>query len=101
MGLREWFFPEQAQAVHMKRLADAMTRQMRRSGPSKKILQMIEQDIDFLSLLVAVLIVALERKGVISREDITSLFAKMDAMDGKMDGKLDIRVLRKLLAEGE
>jgi len=99
MGLQEWFFPEQSQARHMKRLADAMTRQaMRRSGPSKKVLQMIEQDMDFLALLVAILIIALERKGLVSRDEITALFAEIDAMDGKMDGKLDLRVLRKLLA---
>jgi len=65
------------------------------------VLDAIEFDIDTLALLVAILIALLKEKGVLKKGEIKALLSKADKLDGKEDGRLDIRVLRRLLGISE
>jgi len=75
--------------------------QLQREEALKNVLSAIEFDIDTLALLLAILIALLKEKGIIRKGDIKALLLKVDKLDGAEDGRLDIRVLRKLLGLSE
>ena len=50
-----------------------------------------------LGLVMLALIKSLVKKGIISTADIKEAFGELDALDGEMDGKIDLSFLRSSL----
>ena len=103
MSLFDFFFPEQAAASHLRRMADRQARndrinQMQRIGPPSNLEQRIEElerDVGILSLVMASVMEVANENGSISREEIKDQIDALDVLDGFKDGKLDARFLRK------
>ena len=101
MSLFDWFFPEQAQASHLRRLTEqnsAQRRQNRRDNAAvrgmEKRIEDLEQDLGFVSLVLASVMAKLDEKGTLSRADVKSAMKDIDEIDGVADGRLDINVLK-------
>ena len=108
MSLFDFFFPEQAQASHLRRLADQQHRSQRFNDLSDRQNQEqqfriaeledrvldLERDLGFVSLLLGSLLHTAHEKGVVTRADVCSALEKLDAHDGFKDGQLDIDSLR-------
>lgn len=101
MSLFEFFFPEQAQAAQLRRLADQQrsSRLADRTTRSdvaqlEKRIADLEQDLGFTALLLGGLLDELDRKETVSRSDLAAAMQKLDSIDGVADGRLDIRILR-------
>lgn len=102
MSLFDFFFPEQAQAAHLRRIADQNTarrRQRKRAplpNPLEERIATLEEDVGYLALMLGALLEKADEKGVLSREEIKTTLKELDEVDGVADGKLDIAVLRGL-----
>ena len=108
MSLFDFFFPEQAQASHLRRLAEQQHRSQRhdsRSGrrdqeQTLRISELedrvldLERDLGFVTLLLGSLLHAANNKGVVTRDEVCSVLEELDAHDGFEDGRLDIESLR-------
>ena len=66
----------------------------RRIAMSNRI-DAIEDDVGYLSLVLASLIETVEEKGVITRDELRAVVARFDQIDGVEDGKLDVNYLRE------
>jgi|SRR5687768_9754375 hypothetical protein len=107
MGFFEFFFPEQAQASHLKRLVElqgasaydehAVRNRLRqtweeRQNPkprediSSKVAA-LEQEIGAANLVIEALLEELEARGGVSREALKKRMHEIDARDGKVDGR--------------
>ena len=105
MSLYDFFFPEQAQASHLRKLAEGSrssrrrARQERRTiGELEKRIDDLEQDLGFVSLLLASMMAKLDESGTLSRADLKAAMQELDSVDGVSDGRLDISVLRGMQA---
>jgi len=108
MSLFDFFFPEQAQAGHLRRLADQQHRSQRHAARSSRIDQQqslrivdledrvleLERDLGFVTLLLGSLLHSANNKGVVTRDEVCSVLQELDAHDGFEDGQLDIDILR-------
>lgn len=112
MSLFDFFFPEQAQASHLRRLAeqqDWSRRQARRNDARAEReseardsrvtelegrVQELERDLGFVALLLGSLLHTANKKGVVTRHEVASALESLDAGDGARDGMLDIEALR-------
>ncbi len=97
MDYFDFFFPEQAQAAHLRRLASRPTAVVRSStddGQAAEI-QSLREDVNFLTLVIA----ALLRRSTetMSMADVQDLLTEIDGLDGVADGGLDTGVLRGIL----
>ena len=96
MGLYEIFFPEQAQAEHLRNIASAMQRQQR-AGKRTSAPPELEEDVGALSLVLLGLVGTLVEKGVITREELLEHFRRVDTLDGAADGQVSLDALRAAL----
>ena len=98
MSLFDFFFPEQAQASHLRRLADNQRfkarRQDRKLTAVDRRIEALEDDLGFVTLVLAGLMETLDEKGAVTREDVRATLAKLDEIDGVKDGKLDVNFLK-------
>ncbi len=97
MSLYDFFFPEQAQATHLRRLADSQGRRSRAQPKSSALgrrVDELEDDIGYLALVLGALLQQVDDKGVVTREDVRATLAELDELDGVKDGKLDVAILR-------
>lgn len=99
MSLFDFFFPEQAQAMHLRTLAEQSAFRPRHEtrprlddspvalkGQSKR-LDLAEDDLGTLALVCESLIRLGERKGLFTRQELLQVMAEVDAEDGRKDGK--------------
>ena len=98
MDLFDFFFPEQAQADHLRSISRTLGQKRSlgerlASGQHKRLAEN-EEDMGFLALILFSLLHKLIDKGVITREELFDHLKDVDGMDGIEDGKLDIGVLR-------
>lgn len=99
MDLFDFFFPEQAQATHLRAIArkGSLTFQrIVRSDESSEI-EALQEDVNFLTLVIAALLRRFAETETASLADVQDLLDEIDALDGVADGGLDPRVLRGLL----
>ncbi len=103
MSFYDFFFPEQAQATHLRSIASRSRRERRResSGASatrslEKRVEELEGNLGFVSLLLGSLLAQLDEQGHISRAELREMIREIDGDDGEQDGRLDIGVLRGL-----
>jgi hypothetical protein len=98
MSLFDFFFPEQAQATHLRSLAKGQRyknrRAARRTGALNDRLESLENDVGYLALVLGALLQQVDEKGVLSRDDVRATVAELDEIDGVKDGKLDVDILR-------
>ncbi len=103
MSLFDFFFPEQAQAMHLREIAeqgamnqarttrpwlDPAQRAMKEHGQR---LEYAEEDIATVALVCESLIRLGERKGLFTREELFAVMKEVDAEDGRKDGKFAAR----------
>lgn len=100
MDLFDFFFPDQAQATHLRkiaasqRLASASSRTAARQTDE---IAALRSDVQFLTLVVTAILKRLAENQTMSLADVQDLLGEVDALDGATDGGLDPGVLRGLL----
>ena len=98
MSFFDFFFPEQAQAAHLRNLVNAQRskgrRESRAAGAANRRLDELEENLGFVSLVLAALLQTVDEKGVLTREEVRAALEELDEMDGVRDGRLDIAFLR-------
>ena len=108
MEFFDFFFPEQAQAQHLRTLTRKQKyreqAQKRRAAAYKEAkadtqqledrVKELEGDLGFVSLVLASILQTADEKGVLSRDDVRATVLGLDEVDGVRDGKLDIQILR-------
>ena len=100
MSLFDWFFPQQAQASHLRSLAQAHRGSARRrsvgGGKTQDRLKSLEEDLGYVTLVLGSILHKLDEKGLVKREDLRASMSELDSIDGAKDGKLDINILKGL-----
>ena len=99
MSLFDFFFPEQAQASHLRqlsesnslantqaRLARARTREV--TEASAKRVEALEGEVAELTIIVEALLEKLSEDGSVTRADLARKVAEIDSRDGVIDGKI-------------
>ena len=94
MSLMDWMFPEQAGAMHLRKISESMGRQGRRVSSATR---RVNDDVGFLALALLSLIGTLIEKGVISETDVLDHLKRLDTLDGAADGKISPDMLRGAL----
>ena len=98
MGHFEFMFPEQAQAEHLKELARLQQVQLNRSirtrGDSQSRLVDLEADLGYITLILGSILERLDKKGIVTRDEVKSEMSALDEIDGVKNGRLDINFLR-------
>ena len=98
MDLFDFFFPEQAQASHLRKIARQRTIPARQTSTDHTAeIEALQQDVNFLTLVVTALLRRLAETETASLGDVQDLVDEIDALDGVADGGLSPGVLRGLL----
>jgi len=114
MSLFDFFFPEEAQAMHLRSLAENNAFEARRAmrervrehrertrakimeGGNAQRIEKLEAELGEAMLVIEALLELLEEKGTIEREKLAERAKEIDGRDGMVDGALTIEELRKL-----
>ena len=100
MDLFDFFFPDQAQAAYLKKIA-AQQRLGAAPGSSTnqghEEIASLKSDVRFLTLVLAVILKRMSETKTMSLADVQDLIDEVDLLDGAADGGLDAGVLRGLL----
>ena len=99
MSLFDFFFPEEAQASHLRRLADtaslahtqarlAQARSDRSRLGAEKRVREVEEDVAQLTIVMEALLELFSEQGAVTRSDLARKVAEIDARDGVIDGKI-------------
>lgn len=108
MNLYEFFFPQFATIQHLKAIRQSQQENPQRlqamaqaatDQALKKRLDDLESDMGLMVLVLTSLLSMLSEKGTLSREDFETELKSLDLIDGKADGRLNIRILKQYLAE--
>jgi len=94
VDLFDFFFPEQAQAHHLRKVA---SNQATQRPPETDEVNGLRADVNFLTLVVTALLRKLAETKTASPEDIQGLIEEIDALDGVADGGLSPSILRGML----
>ncbi len=105
MSLFDFFFPEQAQASHLRQIAEQNQRAAwqhtqgaaftdARVRELEERVWKLENDLGFVALLCGSLLKSLEAKSQLSRQELLAVMHELDASDGWIDGKMDLNTLR-------
>jgi hypothetical protein len=99
MDLFDFFFPEQAQAKHLRQIARSQTiaAASTRSDRQSEEVAALRTDVKFLTLVLTTILKRLAENKTMSLADVQDLLGEIDALDGMPDGGLDPNVLRGLL----
>ena len=98
MSLFDFFFPEQAQASHLRSLANSQRyrrrKKAREQGATDRRLETLEGDVGYLALVLGALLQKADEKGVLERDEVRAAVMELDDIDGVKDGRLDVDILR-------
>lgn len=100
MDMYDFFFPEQAQASHLRRIARAQfsaARAPNRNLRQEEELAELRSDVQFLTLVIAAMLKRMNETQTMSMDDVQDLIDEIDHLDGVPDGGLAPGVLRGLL----
>lgn len=102
MDFSDLFCSEPAAARNGRAISSLVTANVRKSRRTTKKLKELydrvadlEQDLDFLALIVMSVFSALNEKGVATPADVLGKLGQMDQIDGVQDGKITPEALRK------
>jgi hypothetical protein len=99
MSLFDFFFPDQAQAAHLRRLADSTSlanTQKRifqsrgdhsQSSLTKRIGE-LESEVGQLTIIIESLLENMSDQEILTKEDIARKIGEIDARDGVIDGRI-------------
>ena len=99
MSLFDFFFPEEAQASHLRRLADtssaverrarvdAVRQDLARTSDRKRI-EELEQEVGELTILLEALLEKLDDQNLFTRDELAVKIAEIDLRDGVLDRKI-------------
>lgn len=96
MDLFDFFFPEQAAAAHLRKLASSRTRPTRDNVGHDKV-ESLQRDVNFLALVLTSVLKRLDETKTLSLGDVQDILGEVDTMDGIADNGLDPGMLRGLL----
>lgn len=100
MDLFDFFFPEQAQAHHLRKIARRQNRatfsSASASGQSDEV-SALQADVKFLTLVLTTVLKRLSETKTMSLGDVQDLLSEIDALDGVPNDGLDPGILRGLL----
>ncbi|WP_193214711.1 hypothetical protein [Luteolibacter marinus] len=106
MSFFDFFFPDQAQASHLRRIADAKDLEAHREGMRRfseererrwesvrtqdleQRVEELERDLGQAGLVIESLIQLMDEKGIATRDQIAGRAIEVDAADGLVDGKI-------------
>jgi len=99
VDLYDFFFPEQAQATHLRQIAKhgSFSNRPSRGSDQSSDLEALRDDVQFLTLVIVALLRRSTETETLSLADVRDLLDEIDALDGVADGGLDPGVLRGLL----
>lgn len=102
MSLFDFFFPEQAQAAHLRSIADSARSQefqrsqeiferrresFREARPDQRI-EKLQRELEQSALVIESLISLLEDKEILTRKECQLRIAQIDSADGVVDGRI-------------
>jgi hypothetical protein len=98
MSLYDFFFPEQAQAAHLRKLAGeaVRSRELDTGSLEQQNRQLhervarLEHELGALALVVAAILKRLDEKGHVTRNEVQETIRKLDLLDGVRDGKISV-----------
>lgn len=100
MDFLDFFFPEQAQATHLRSIARntnmARVASAKVRGQSGELAE-LQDDVRFLTLVLAAVIKRLTETETMNLADVQDLLDEIDRLDGAADGNLEPSVLRGIL----
>lgn len=115
MSFFDFFFPQEAQASHLRRIAEQQELQAQQEGMQRfrdererrweasssqaleQRVEELEQDLGQASLVIEALIQLLESSGAVKREDIAARAIAIDSADGVTDGRVTPNLSRPFL----
>jgi hypothetical protein len=104
MDLFDFFFPEQAEAAHLRRISSNLSRSQHSTRAAANTAQRaaddvaeLRSDVAFLTLVLAAILKRLAENETMSLADVSDLLKEMDGLDGVPDGGLNPGVLRGML----
>jgi hypothetical protein len=100
MDLFDFFFPAQAQARHLREIAETQQRESSRRPEATRHaneLSALRDDVKFLTLVLTTILKRLAQTDTMNLDDVRVLLDEIDELDGFPDGGLEPSVLRKLL----
>lgn len=97
MELFDLFMPDQAQASHLRSIADQMRNQGHQRRHTTRKVADLETDINSIALVCMALVASLVEKGVIDELDLKMQLDAIDGLDAADDGQLDLNILRGAL----
>ena len=100
MDLYDFFFPEQAQATHLRKIARHLSPralEFPMSSPEPSSDSSLRQDLNFLTLVLTAILKRLDETKTLSVGDVRDLLNEVDSMDGVTDTGLPPNMLRGLL----
>ena len=96
MDLFDFFFPEQAQASHLRKIANNR-RQTKPVNAGTDKIDSLQRDVNFLALVLTSVLKRLDETKTLSLGDVQDILNDVDTMDGIADNGLDPKMLRGLL----
>ncbi|MCC7509857.1 MAG: hypothetical protein IT464_10815 [Planctomycetes bacterium] len=97
MELLDFFWPQWAQARHLREVAQALkTGGGRKTSPTRVAVD-LQADINSLALVCMSLVAALVEKGVITELDLQMHLQKIDELDAEPDQGIDPNLMRDAL----
>ena len=100
MDLYDFFFPEQAQATHLRKIARHLSPrplEFPMSSPEAAADSSLRKDLNFLTLVLTAILKRLDETKTLSVGDVKDLLNEVDGMDGVTDTGLPPNMLRGLL----
>jgi hypothetical protein len=104
MSLYDFFFPDEAQAQHLRKMAIQSEYANRLREHESGLLQQsnqqlggrvarLERDVGALALVVASILKRLDEKGHVTRDEVKETIQKLDLLDSVRDGKISVEDL--------
>jgi len=97
MELLDFFWPQWAQARHLREIATSIKSAGGRKTSPTRVAVDLQADINTLALVCMSLVAALVEKGVITELDLQMHLQKIDGMDAEADNGLDPDMMRGAL----
>jgi len=97
MDLLDLFFPDQAQAAHLREIAAHTKALSVNEIRGRKRDEAAAEDLAFLALVLLGLIESLVAKNLVTREELTAQLRGLGALDATQDSRARLQVLRHAL----
>ncbi len=104
MDLFDFFFPEQAEAAHLRRISHSLSRGQASTQAATNTARKasddvadLRSDVAFLTLVITAILRRLAENQTMTLADVSDLLQDIDGLDGLPDGGLNPGVLRGML----